>query len=164
MTSKLSVYKLPVSECELTIRKVSPMLAMEVNRIFPVPQPPQQEVDYGDGKKRLEANLAHPDYQAALLKRDENIQKKMQSLIFKRGIAMVLTDEQKQEVADLRKYWKDDMGEELDGDDLFVWVSYIAIEDEKDMTGLMNAIMSVSQPTQEAIEKAKDMFPSTVQG
>jgi hypothetical protein len=158
----MSVYKMPVSEHEFTVRKVSPMLAMEVDRAFPVPQPPMQEVDYGDGRKRMEANFAHPEYQAALAARQQKIQEKVQALIIKRGVVMTLTDEQKLEVADLRSWWKDEMGKELDGDDVYVWTCHIAIEDEKDMTGLMGAIMSVSQPTQEAIDKAKNMFPGTV--
>ena len=63
------------------IRKVSPLLIMEVQKAMPVPKPPMQEVVYGDpddpgAKKVQEPNETHPDYLAAIDKYNMDLESK----------------------------------------------------------------------------------------
>jgi hypothetical protein len=79
-------------------------------------------------------------------------------MIIKRGVEVSLTEEQKKEVAELRDFYQTEYGKTLHGDDKVVWVSYIAIQSDKDMTDLINAILRSSQPTEAAVANATQSF------
>ena len=145
------------------IRKVSPLLIMEVQKAMPVPKPPTQEVVYGDpndpGAKRVEEpNEAHPDYLESIDKYNGELEAKVRKFMIERGVVITLSDEQKNEVKELREYWKEEFSAELSGNDKYLYVSYIAIGTDADMEEVMDVIMRRSQPTEAAMAEAKDGF------
>jgi hypothetical protein len=139
-------------------RRVSPYMVFELQRAFPPPAPPMQEVDYGDGKTRLEPNSANPDYIESVKKYNLDFQEKMQRLIIKRGIHVNLSDDDREEVAELRKFWMDEFEKELDPDDRMVFILHICIGSDTDLEEILNAITRRSQPTEPAIKEALDGF------
>lgn len=143
----------------LMIRKVSPLLGAELQRAFPRPQPPLQEVDYGDGKKVMEPNPANPDYAKAVATYESDLEIKLQSLLIKRGVVIELGEEEKAAVKELRAFWKTEFSKELDKDDKTVYVSFIALGTREDTEELINAIMRRSQPTEAATAEVKANFP-----
>lgn len=158
----LRPFTFPTTGRRVYVRNVNPLLAIEIRRQFPKPHPPMQQVDYGDGKPVFEPNYAHPDYAAAVEDWNALITEKMSRLIIKRGVVHTLTDEEKAEVAELRADMEEDMGLNLGGSDLFVYVSYICIGNRLDVDSLTEAVMSGSQPTRAAVEAAQESFPGDV--
>lgn len=138
------------------IRKVSPLLMMEVQKKFKPPPPPMQEVDYGDGNTVMEPNRSHPDYIAALEQYNYELEQKIRNLTIKRG---VVCEVPKDEVDELRKFWIEEMGEELpEADDKIAYISYICIGSTEDLEDLLAAITRRSQPTRPDIEAARSGF------
>jgi hypothetical protein len=158
----LRPFTFPTTGRRVYVRNVNPLLAIEIRRQFPKPNPPQQEVDYGDGKKVFEPNYAHPDYAQAVEEWNSFIIEKMSRLIIKRGVVHTLTEAEKAEVAELRADMEEDIGLNLGGSDVFVYVSYICIGGRLDVDTLTEAVMSGSQPTAPATEAALESFPSDV--
>jgi hypothetical protein len=138
------------------IRKVSPLLINELYKLYPAPKPPLQEVDYGDGKKVMEPNEAHPDHVQALADHNVQIYEQMKKLLVKRG---VVCEVDKEAVDELRQFWNEEYGKELEGTDLEVYVFYICAGSDVDIDDLMTVITRRSQPTKEAKELAKITFP-----
>lgn len=142
----------------IQIRKVSPMLVMEIKRQFPEPKPPTNKVDYGDGNEVEESNYAHPDYARALEDYNQELEKRIRRLLIKRG---VVCNVDKQAVDELREFWKAEYEMDLpESDDLMAYISYICIGTDSDMEELLNAIMRRSQPTELAIAEATRAFQS----
>ena len=142
------------------IRKVSPLLAMELQRAFPPPKPPMNEVDFGDGVKRMEPNEADPAYLRDMDKYNQDFELKMRRMLIKRGVALEITEEIKEQVEDLRSFWLEEYGIEFpEPDDKMAFVWYVAVGTDQDLRELLEAIMRRSQPTQEAEELARKTFP-----
>lgn len=151
------------------IRKVSPLLIMEVQKAMPVPKPPMQEVVYGDpgdpGAKTVkEPNEAHPDYLADIDAYNMELEMKVRKFMIMRGVVIHLSDDQKQDVKELREEWKEEFGVELSGNDKLLYISYIAIGTDSDMEEMMDVIMRRSQPTEAAMSEVKAGFPSQISG
>ena len=146
---------------EVGIKRVSPMLAVELARKFPKPKPPMKQVKYGD-EISLEPNPADPEYLATLEEWQVQQELRTQSMYIRRGVVIELTDAQRKELAELRQFWKDEYGMELDKDDKYAYITYIAMEGGEDIGGLLSAIAGVSRPTEEAIEAAVDSFQDNV--
>lgn len=144
----------------LNIRKVSPLLVTQLHKSFPPPKPPINTVDYGDGKKVFEENVADPDYQKALEQYNLDQEIRFRHLLIQRGVVDTMTDENKREVESMREFWKTTYGEELKGSDLEIFVSYIALGSPEDLEELTEAIMRRGQPTPAAMEEADKRFPS----
>ena len=162
-TSELTPHTFKDTGIKVKIRKVSPMLIMEVQKAFPPPKPPMQEVVYGDpgesGAKTVEEpNEAHPDYLVAIDEYNLELEAKVRQLMFKRGVRIHLDEEQKQEVKELREEWKEMFDKDLSGSDKYLYISYIAIGTDADMEELQEVIMRRSQPTEAAIAEAKAGF------
>ncbi len=162
-TSELTPHTFKDTGIKVKIRKVSPMLIMEVQKAFPPPKPPMQEVVYGDpgesGAKTVEEpNEAHPDYLVAIDEYNLELEAKVRQLMFKRGVRIHLDEEQKQEVKELREEWKEMFDKDLSGSDNYLYISYIAIGTDADMGELQEVIMRRSQPTEAAIAEAKAGF------
>lgn len=162
-TSELTPHTFKDTGISIKIRKVSPMLIMEVQKAFPPPKPPMQEVVYGDpgepGAKTVkEPNEAHPDYLVAIDEYNLELEVKVRQLMFKRGVRINLDDDQKQEVKELRADWKEMFDVELSGNDKYVYISYIAIGTDSDMEELQEVIMRRSQPTEAAVAESKAGF------
>src|SRR3990167_1922517 len=160
MTQKLYPYLIKDSGVTINIRKVSPLLLNEVSKKFPRPTAPLNEVDYGDGKKKQEPNEADPDYQTSLSAWQQSIYIETQRIMIDRGVVIALTDEQKEDVRELRKYWKDTYDSELIGSDVFVYVTLIALSTQEDIQELIEGITRRSQPTEGAIAEAVTSFRS----
>lgn len=141
------------------IRKVSPLLIMQLQKDFPEPVPPMQEVDYGDGKKVLEPNPAHPDHELALRQYRYDFEQRMRQMMIDRGVVLELSEDDKQEIQDLRDYWQANYGKALPGSDKFIYISYLCIGTDADMDELVTAISRRSQPSHGAVEAAKKSFP-----
>lgn len=141
------------------IRKISPMMAADVANAIPEPKPPLQEVDYGEPKgKVMEPNYSDPAYLAAKTAHQKRIFEVLQRVMIRRAVK-VPGDEWQDEVREYREFIKEQTGVELDEpDDLVVYILRICVGSEDDLTELLTAITSRSQPTAEAIEKAKDSF------
>lgn len=146
------------------IRKVSPLLLLRLREDFPPPKPPTQEVDYGDGKKKLELNPAHPGYQEALDQYNAEMERRLRSLLIKRGVKLEWTPEMKGEVVEVREQYLAETGKEMKEDDALVYISYVAIGTDKDLEELLDAIMRRSAPTEEVAAEAQERFKSPVQG
>lgn len=144
----------------ILIRKVSPYLVFELSKAFPAPKPIQQEVDYGDGKKRMEENPAHPDYLEAMRNYNRNFQERLTTLMIKRGVEIELTDEIKAEVAELRAFWREEYKAELDPSDKMVYILNLCVGSDKDLEELIEKITRRSQPTEAVVAEALDGFRS----
>lgn len=141
------------------IKKVSPLLIMQLNKDFPEPEAPLQEVDYGDGDIKLEPNPAHPDYEKSLNQYRYDFEQKMREMMIDRGVVLDLNADEKAEIQELRDYWQEKYQKELAGNDKYIYLSYLCIGTDGDMDDLVNAISRRSQPTNGAVEAAKKSFP-----
>lgn len=139
------------------IRKVSPFLMSEIARSFPPPQPPLQEVDYGDGPV-LEPNPAHPDYERAMQEYNMSLEEKVRRMMIRRGVVIQWDDEKRAEVQQLRDEWREEFGTELSGSDELIYVSHICIGTGEDFGELIEAIQQRSHPTGPEVELARSGF------
>ena len=145
------------------IRKVSPMLAVDVEATIPKPKPPVNKVDYGNGPVD-EPNYADPGYDQAVKARSNLVGAAVLRATILRGV-VVEGEEWRQEVAEYRQFVKDMTGEELtEPSDLVVYVMRICVGTTDDMNELMAAISTRSQPTAEAVERSKASFPGALPG
>jgi hypothetical protein len=158
--NELTNFTFPDTGITVKIRKVSPLLMMEVQKRNKPPKPPMQEVDYGDDKITYEANPSHPDHIADLEQYNYDLEEKIRALTIKRG---VVCDVPEDEIKELREFWKTEMGEELpEKNDKIAYISYICIGTQEDLEDLLSAITKRSQPTKPVIEAAKASFPDDV--
>lgn len=144
----------------ICIKKISPLLIMELNRQFPAPKPPLQKVDYGDEREHWEPNASNPAYLQELMDYNIEFQRKLQVLMVKRGTVIEWSQELRDEVAELRKFWKENFGQDLDADDDMVYILNLCIGSESDLEELLGVIARRSQPTAPAIQESLDGFKS----
>jgi hypothetical protein len=156
LPGELTPYTFKDTGISIKIRKVNPLLVNELDKAFPAPKPPMQEVDYGDGNKVMEANEAHPDYIQALSDYRNARMDRYKKLLVKRGVECKVDLEA---VEELKKTWKEDYGCDMEGTDKEIYIFYICAGTQEDMDELMDAILKRSQPTKEAVELAKVSFP-----
>lgn len=143
----------------VNIKKVSPLLVLQLRRDFPPPRPPMNEVDYGDGRKVWEENAADPRYLAALQDYENESEQRLRRLIMLRGVDVAVDHEAVQE---LRDFWLDEYGGMLPADDKEVYLSYIVVGDDQDLEDLITAVLRRSQPTAETINQAVQTFQTQV--
>lgn len=147
------------------IRRVSPFLAIDLQEKFPPPEPPLEEVDFGDGKKRFEANPTAAQYLKDMTKYRVDFEKKMRRLIIKRGVVITIDETIKAQLKELREFYTEEYGSDPESyGDVVDYVIYIAVTEAEDLNNLINAILGRSQPTQEGIKKVVDSFPGDVSG
>lgn len=156
--SKFESYTVKDTGATFQIRKVSPLLLLKLRDKFPPPVPPQQEVDYGDGVKRLEANPAHPEYVKAQADYDQMMELKARELMVRRGVIIDWTEERQAEYQEFADWWQATYDEPLDGDRNFNYIYYIAIGSDSDLEELITALVRRSQPTEEAVKAATARF------
>ncbi len=163
MTTKIYPYTVKDTGVELNIRKLSPLFLADASAAYqkknPKPTPPMNEVEYGDGKKVMEPNLADPLYDQMLVAWNEGLQEFQRSLLIDLGVVVELTDDIKAEIQEKRDWWKESFGEELSKNDRWVYVNYIALGSPEDVTELVEAIVSRIAPTESQIKAAQDSFP-----
>jgi len=160
--SELIPYVVKDTGEKLLIKRVSPFMAMELQKQFPEPKPPLQKVDI-DGETVEQFNWADPDFDKEQAKYKIDSEARIRKLLIKRGVQIPTDNETWQdELAQRRAEWLEDFGVEmprLDTDDKVDWVCYCAIGTDTDLEELYQAIMQRSQPTKEAVEAAKSGFP-----
>lgn len=143
------------------VRRISPFLAMQAQKSTAKPQPPMNEVDYGDGVKRQEPNPADPKYLEAVKKWEEDVERRTRKLMIERAVVVEMDDEKREQVNELRNWMIENLGagsvEEGTSDKEF-WVTMIAIASPEDLQDLMNFVTRRSQPTPEEIAAAKESF------
>lgn len=144
----------------VSIRKVSPLLGMEVRKAFPAPKPPRNPPDSEAFKLGEEYNEADPDYEREMEAYGQVIEEKVSRLYIKRGVECEVDTAA---VAELRLQMGD-MGIDLDPDDKLVYLKYICVGSTEDYQELIEVITRRSQPTEAAIAEAIDTFQSDVPG
>lgn len=158
----LTPFKFEDSGREILIRRVSPYLVYELQKAFPEPKPPVQEVVYPGNVKKMEPNPQNPEYLAALAKYNQDFQDRMTRLIIKRGVEVKLTEEDQQEIQELRDFMKKEYEITLDPDNAMVYVLNICVGSDGDLDDLVAAIMRRSQPTEESVKNALSGFQGHV--
>jgi len=141
----------------LKIKRISPLLVNDirksVKRKFSRPEPPLQDVDYGDGKKVKEPNPAHPDYKAALSDYNAETGEEFIHALIRLGVECEVDE---YAVKALREI-ADDLA--LPDDDKVLYISRILVASPKDLQTLQDAILGRIQPTEAAIAEKVDSFP-----
>lgn len=145
------------SNITVKVRKVSPLLFLEIRKQFPPPKPPLNKVTDLNGKDAWEENKAHPDYLQALSDYEDSLNTKVQDLMFRRGVEVEVNSEA---VNELKAFWKETFDKELEGNDRDIYIRYVVIQSTDDFNQLYEAIMEKSQPTAEDINAAKQGFKS----
>lgn len=153
---------LPNSKEVVLIQPVSPFLLQKLRRRYPPPPIPVQRVNLGTEDSphwEEEPNEAHPDYIAAREKWKGEVEERVRRLTISLGATIEWTDAKRQRLVQLQKGLLA-AGEEglVDGDDDFVYISYIACQTGEDYRFLVNEIINGSQPTEEAIQEAIATF------
>lgn len=157
--NELTPFTFKDSKKTVLTRRVSPLLMLELRSNIPQPEPPLQEVKYGEDIV-LEPNEAHPDYVRALYKYNEELKDKAMRLLIRRGIVLNWTDEMRAEVQELRDFWKEEFQKELSGPDDLIYVQYVCIGSPQDLDDFTNFITTRSQPTEAVIAEAQK-FPGS---
>ncbi len=147
---------------KVLIKHVSPFTLNDARKTIPVPKPPIQDVDYGDGKIRQEVNKAHPDYLEAVRTYNERAQDVARGLVIKRGCFVELNEEERAKVAELRAYWLEELGQELKGSDEYLFISHLCIGSPEELERLLSQVLGMGQPTAEVIAAAKESFPGVI--
>ena len=163
--TKLTEFTFPDTGETVLIRKVSPLLLLRLREQFPEPRPPEQEVDYGDGIKRLEENKAHPDYLRQKEAYEVMMEGKARRLLLKRGVKVEWTEERHRDLAELRAEWEEENGQPLpEHDDVVAWVSYVAVGSDRDLMDLLDILLRRSGVTEAGVEHALNRFPAELPG
>jgi hypothetical protein len=154
-TSKNTSVTLPDSGVTLQIKRISPMLLVDLRKQLkrgtPKPMPPLQEVLLGD-EKVLQPNDAHPDYLAALQDYNADIGQRYIEAIIQLGVECEI------DAGAVGALRESDLGEFLPKNDKVVYVSRIAASSERDLMALQNAILGRAQPTEAAVGEAAEGF------
>lgn len=156
--SKVEQFTFKDSGETVGIRKVSPLLMIRLRERYPLPRPPVQEVDYGDGHKKMEANPAHPDYIQALSDYEQMIEQKARRLLIKRGAVIEWTEERREALAEMRAYWLEAFENDLEPDDDVAFISYLCVGSDSDLEDFLEVLLKRSQPTEEAVQEATARF------
>lgn len=126
MTQKLKPYTLP-NGVDAALKPISPEVLWSVRDFNPPPPPPMEEIDRPDGSKEQRANTASPEYQKALQEHAGLISFKLRDFIVRRALVLRLTDEQKEEVAQVRADFEP-LKVKLPDDDKVVYFVHIACD------------------------------------
>jgi hypothetical protein len=161
MDKKSIEFTLPDSGVVVRIKRIGPPLANDIRRKLKKalikPEPPMQEVLMGDVKE-LRPNLAHPDYLDALNEYTADLGMLFLAELIRYGVD---ADIDAAAVTNLREGDTDGL---LPKSDLAVYVTRVAIESQRDMLALQDAILGRFQPTEAAVKEAADTFPGPVSG
>lgn len=157
--TKLTDFTFTDTGISVKIRKVPPMLYADIEASIPYPEAPTQEVDYGEPKgKVLEKNLSDPGYVTAQAERLQIVYQAWRRALLLRGVILDGED-WREDVEEYRQFIKEQTGKPLDEpDDKLIYILRICIGTLEAQEELIDAITRRSQPTQEAIEQAKQSF------
>ena len=152
------------------VRKISTLIRDEVRRQvrrdprFAEPEPPQQEVDYGDGKIKI-AHRGHPVYVQLLAEWHDRmkteVSERLIGLVIRRGVVCEVDHAAVDQVrADLAEQ-KIDTGAL---DDHYVYVAFICVGPYEDYTDLLSAVFERSTPAEAAVKAHIDSFRGDIRG
>lgn len=147
--SVLLPFKFPNSGRQLLIRQVSPYLLADVAQSINTPQPPIVSVNYGTEDApniKQESNFADPEYRQAMERYEFESEELLRSIMIEVGVHHKLTPEEKAEVEQIKTIYKRrKMEERLKGrSDLFIYVSLVCVQGQKDMEALQTALAGAS--------------------
>lgn len=168
----LPEFTFPSTGMTVKIRRIPAMITSRIRsellkkhqRDGRMPEPPMQDVDYGNKKVAMKNEL-HPHYVRAysawqgefVTEVGETIMK----YVFRNGVECEVDAEAvaavKSEMAMLGTPIDDE-------DDKYVYLAYVCIGDDDEIEMLREAVFRGSVYTQEAVEEAIETFPSDVQG
>lgn len=151
---------LPDSGATIRVNRIAPATIMAIGRKFPDLQPPLQEVDYGNGSKRMEPNPLDPTYAAAL---EQQAQAKTMLILETYARLGVEVEVDAAKVAEFREYAAE-MGLTIPKNDQAVYVLHILCLSNDDLLAMRAGVEGSSIPTEKAVTDKADTFPSDVQG
>jgi len=151
---------LPDSGAVIRVKRISPMSLIAIERAYPDPKPPLQEVDYGNGSKKHERNPLSPEYLTEL----EEHRNKKNLLVLKAFVRLGV--EVEVDAAAVAAYRADmqALGVELDPDDMYVYVAHILCQTNDDLNALREAVEGGSLPTEREVSSKLSTFPDNLQG
>jgi len=151
------------------LRKLSPYVGDQIGKAIrkerPAPKPPLNEVDYGDGKKVSEENTADASYQRALAEYEQWVafeagQRTIRAVL---DYAIALdTDQVDADAVAQARAMMAAIGAPLDDDisDRDVYIKYVCLGTQEDLSDLLEAATRRSQPTEAAIAENVTAFRS----
>ena len=156
MDARLKEFTFPDSGETVFVPPVSlAALSLKLQRRYPRPNPPIQEVDYGDGKKVKELNYLHPDYDLAVRAWNAYLEHQSMELGLSRIFAIKLNKEQLKAV---QKWKKANPGLWEEGDDdTSLWFEEIAITTDDDLKSLVS-FMTDGDPDPGGVEDTEESF------
>lgn len=170
---RLEEWTSPETGRTVQIRKVSTLIRAEIRRqlladpAFAEPQPPESEVDYGNGTVRV-PNRAHPTYlelhRAWAERLTLALSDRLKTIALRRGVVVADDAIDRDAVAAVRAELADvgtPVTEERDRD---VYVKYVVVGSETDYGALLAAIFDRSAPSEAAVQAHIATFPGTVRG
>lgn len=150
-------------------RRLSPFTLNQLNAAIrkekKAPEPPLNEVDYGNGKKVNEPNLADPAYEQALREYEGWVEQegttRMTDMIMTYALEPIEIDTEA-----LARYraFAERFHLECESDDNEIYLRYIAVGSPEDLADVSTLVMRRSEPTPEAIQEAVTTFPGDVPG
>jgi len=134
-------------------------LGNQLRRERPEPRPPENLVDYGDGKKAKEPNYSDPDYEKALTSYNVWLQNEAGNRALNYIIANCIdADVDEAAVARTRKGMAA-MGIDLaEVDDREVYLRYVVFTSPKDLDALVEVVERKSKPTEAVIQEEVASF------
>lgn len=159
---------LPVSGEVVLVQPVSPFLLAKFRRKHLPPAPPIQKVNMGTKEEPFweeSENENHPDHIKALEKWRQEFEEKIRTYTLALGASIEWTDEKRERLAWLRGQ-NEKTGEEIEieSDDNFAYISYVAIQSGEDYKTLLQAITEGSRPQEEGIKDATASFRPDTNG
>ena len=146
------------------VRRVSPFLVREVERIYPAPEPPTQTVEL-DGETKIEANPSDPDYLVRLFEHRSMVMEKKMDYLVRHGVVLADENAAREALTQVRAQWLAEFGQELpQGDFLMDYLRYVCIGTGDDLNDLVHAITERSAPTESGVTAAAKSFPGHVSG
>lgn len=163
---------LPNSKEVILVQPVSPFLLNKLKMACPPPKPPIQRVPIGDPDNPVweeSANESHPDYIEARQAWSQDLELKIRRLTIATGAKIEWTEEKKARLRHVRDSVQKTneetgMALEIEADDDFAYISYIACQSGEDYQFLLKHIMSASRPTEEAIQEGIATFRPDADG
>ena len=155
--AELSEFTFPTSGIKVHVPLVSPAaFVMRLQRKYPAPKPPMQEVDYGSGHKVREFNYAHPDYKESQLQHARFLETEAQGMVLARAIRGISLNAEQREMV---KEWKEQNGDFHDAADRDeeIFFEEFCVKDENDLLEFMTHVTGID-PSEEEIQNAVDGF------
>lgn len=153
-------YKAPLSELSVTYRIVPLRSTIDFGlgwrEKHKAPSIPTPVVDVA-GEMRATPNPSDPDYQLAVNEYEREARDAVGNYLWR--TAIVLSDEQRQEVSEYRADYEAQGTSLITKSDEEVYATHIACLTVEEEIELTNAIYRISQPTPEVVNQVKAQFP-----